>query len=241
MAGKGTYRGGGTLLQRGGEWFGGAKGSTRDKRYKALQKRLKKEAAARLKEAPLAGAGGRKGTRSTILPKDTKMTINVAELSDAELENLIANHRRLGATDRPQYLDALEERARRRGSGLAFKKSFAIIRAAAAQKRFLSYKDLADASGVDWGQAHYKMGAHLWDLVEYAHRMHWPMLSSIVVNKANLADGSMEPDTLKGFITAARELGYSITDEHAFLKEQQQLVFSWAAAFNPMDRADQDC
>jgi hypothetical protein len=38
----------------------------------------------------------------------------------------------------------------------------------------------------------------------------------------------MEPDTLKGFIGAARELGYPITDEQAFLKEQQARVFTWA-------------
>ena len=36
------------------------------------------------------------------------------------------------------------------------------------------------------------------------------MLSAIVVNKPNVETGKMEPDTLKGFIGAARELGYPI-------------------------------
>jgi hypothetical protein len=49
-----------------------------------------------------------------------------------------------------------------------------------------------------------------------------------VVNKPNIETGKMEPDTLKGFIGAARELGYPITDEQAFLKEQQARVFAWA-------------
>ncbi|HEY4982712.1 MAG TPA: acyl-CoA dehydrogenase family protein [Pseudolabrys sp.] len=98
----------------------------------------------------------------------------------------------------------------------------------AAEERFVSYKELADASGANWNQVHYSIGGHLWSLVEYAHRKGWPMLSAVVVNKQNVASGSMEPETLKGFIAAARELGFSITDEEAFLREQQRRVFEWA-------------
>jgi hypothetical protein len=54
------------------------------------------------------------------------------------------------------------------------------------------------------------------------------LLSAIVVNKPNVETGKMEPDTLKGFIGAARELGYPIADEQAFPKEQQARVFAWA-------------
>jgi hypothetical protein len=54
------------------------------------------------------------------------------------------------------------------------------------------------------------------------------MLSAIVVNKPNVTTGRMEPKSLKGFVGAARELGYTVTDEDAFLKEQQQRVFEWA-------------
>ncbi|MFZ1104525.1 MAG: hypothetical protein WAN86_17030, partial [Hyphomicrobiaceae bacterium] len=60
----------------------------------------------------------------------------------------------------------------------------------------------------------------------------WPMLSSIVVNKDNVETGSMEPKTLKGFIGAARALGYTVLDEQTFLKEQQQEVFRWASKPN---------
>jgi hypothetical protein len=35
----------------------------------------------------------------------------------------------------------------------------------------------------------------------------------------------MEPETLKAFIAAARALGYSITDEEVFLRQQQCRVF----------------
>ncbi len=54
------------------------------------------------------------------------------------------------------------------------------------------------------------------------------MLSAIVVNKQNVNTGKMEAETLKGFIDAARALGYLINDEKCFLKEQQQCVFEWA-------------
>jgi hypothetical protein len=58
------------------------------------------------------------------------------------------------------------------------------------------------------------------------------MLSAIVVNKPNVDSGRMEPATLKGFIGAARLLGYAVTDEKAFLKEQQARVFA-SAKENP--------
>jgi len=159
------------------------------------------------------------------------MTIDVQKLSDQQLKNIIDNHRRKKATDRPAYVEALAEQARRVGKGLDFDKSFQIIRQAAAEKRFVSYKELSDASGADWGRVHYSVGGHLWTLVEYAHRRGWPMLSAIVVNKQNVDTGDMEPETLKGFIAAARDLGIPVTDEQAFLREQQRLVFEWAEGF----------
>ena len=90
------------------------------------------------------------------------------------------------------------------------------------------YRELADANGADWSQVRYAIGGHLWKLAEYGQLKERLLLSAIVVNKPNVETGKMEPDTLKGFIGAARELGYPITDEQAFLKEQQARVFAWA-------------
>src|SRR6266446_2963681 len=98
------------------------------------------------------------------------MPINVTNLTDDQLKNLINNHRRHEATSAPMYLEALRELQVRKGRGLEFDKSFRIIKAAAQEHRFLSYKELADASGADWNQVHYSIGWHLWDLVEFAHR-----------------------------------------------------------------------
>jgi hypothetical protein len=139
------------------------------------------------------------------------MPIDIQILSDDQLRTLIQNHRRKGATDAPIYVDELRELEKRKGKGLDFEKSFSIIKGAASQGRCLSYKELADASGADWAKVHYAIGGHLWNLVEYAHRRGWPMLSAIVVNKPNVTTGQMEPETLKGFVegfvAAARALG----------------------------------
>ena len=117
------------------------------------------------------------------------MPINVETLSVGQLENLIENHGKQRATDAPMYLDALRELEKRKGKGLDFDKSLSIILKAAKERRFLSYKELADASGADWGQVHYAIGPHLWKLVEYADRKGWPLLSAIVVNKPNVDTG----------------------------------------------------
>jgi hypothetical protein len=153
--------------------------------------------------------------------------LRAAELTIQQLKNVIENHRKKGATTAPTYLEALRELEIRTGGGLDFDKSFAIIREAARAGRCISYKDLADASGASWSKVHYEVGGHLWRLVEYAHRMGWPMLSAIVVNKPNIATGKMDPATLKGFVTAARALGHAVTDEEGFLRKQQAAVFAW--------------
>ncbi len=148
-------------------------------------------------------------------------------LTGKQLQNVIDNHRRHRKTTEPAYLDALAEQARRKGKGLDFDKTFALVRAAAAERRFLSYKQLAEESGADWSKVRYAVDGHLGELIAYAHGKGWPLLSAIVVNQPNLATGTMEPATLKGF-AAARDLGYTATDEEAFLREQQDRVFAWA-------------
>jgi hypothetical protein len=75
------------------------------------------------------------------------VSINVGTLSIAQLENLVENHRRKRATDAPLYIDAIRELEKRKGKGLDFDKSLSIILNAAKERRFLSYNDLADASG----------------------------------------------------------------------------------------------
>lgn len=154
---------------------------------------------------------------------------NTASLTDKQLEAFIQNHRDKNATDRPVFAEALAERARRKGQGLDFEKTLAAVRLAAREKRFLSYKELADVSGANWTKVHWAMNTHLGELLEYCHRMSLPLLSAIVVNKKNVDAGDIEEEALRGFVTAARALGYHITDERGFFREQQRKAFEWAA------------
>jgi hypothetical protein len=156
------------------------------------------------------------------------MAIDLLKLDKVGLKNLIDNHRKNDATDKPLYLEAIGEYERRFGNGLDFDKTMRIVREAARAGNFLSYKDVADASGAKWNVIHHTIGKHLGGLVEYAHKKGWPLLSAIIVNKPNVEIGKMDPAALKGFIQAARELGYPVTDEEAFLKEMQNRVFVWA-------------
>ncbi|WP_208179843.1 hypothetical protein J4T85_006730 [Sinorhizobium medicae] len=155
----------------------------------------------------------------------------VADWDDKELANIIANYQRLDKVEDAYYLSALEEMGRRKGAGLNFDKTFNAVLKAARERRFLSYKQLADQSDVEWSRVRYAINKHLGDLIEYAHRRGWPLLSAIIVNQQHLTDGTMEPPTLRGFIEAARALGYAVSDEAAFLKEQQQRVFAWAVTY----------
>jgi hypothetical protein len=142
---------------------------------------------------------------------------------------LIENYRKQQKTD-DTYLGALAEYAKRVGKGLNFETTMDVVTRAAADRRFVSYGELADASGAYWNQVHYSVGPHMFSMIEYCHRMGWPLLSAIVINKPNVKTGAMAADTLKGIIAGARALGYVVSDSHHFLKEQQERVFDWAAA-----------
>jgi hypothetical protein len=152
--------------------------------------------------------------------------IDVSHLDTDRLRTLIVNHQKKGKTDAQLYLDAMQELERQTGGGLDFDKSYRVIREAAGEKRFLSYKELADASGAEWSKVHYAIGGHLWRLVEYAHCKGWPMLSAIVANQQNVATGKMELKTLKGFIRAARGPGLRHYRRRGIPKETADFGFS---------------
>ncbi|MGO8096692.1 hypothetical protein [Rhizobium leguminosarum] len=158
--------------------------------------------------------------------------MKISELKDGALHNIIENHRRHGQMSQPAYLAAMEELSRRGGNGLSFRKSLMAILAAARNRRFIGYKAIALQSGADWSRVHWAMGKHLGELLEYAHRRDWPLVTSIVVNAAHLETGQMRPESLEGFVSMARKLGFTVTDEAAFLSNHQENVFTWAENFS---------
>ncbi|MER8719634.1 hypothetical protein NKH64_14800 [Mesorhizobium sp. M0999] len=111
---------------------------------------------------------------------------------------------------------------------LDFQTTLTIIRRAAAEGRFITYKQVADESGANWTNVHWQMGHHLTRLCEYAHRKGWPLLSAIVVNGDNVETGSLKQESLAGFISMARDFGIPVLDPVEFLIREQQRVFQWA-------------
>ena len=111
---------------------------------------------------------------------------------------------------------------------LDLEKTYRAILDAARNGRFISFGDLAKANDAKWQTVRYDMYRHLGNLVEIAAARGWPMPSAIVVNQDNIETGKLDGKTRDGFINAAKEFGFDVTDPKAFVEEQQQAMFDWA-------------
>lgn len=111
---------------------------------------------------------------------------------------------------------------------LDLKKTYRAILDAACDRRFISYGDLANANDVEWNKVRFNMNGHLGELAKFAVANDWPMLSAIVVDQNNIDSGNLDGSARTGFITCAKELGFDISDDTAFIEKQQQAMFSWA-------------
>ncbi len=168
-------------------------------------------------------------------------------LSDAELDAFIATLEAVGRTADQVYWDALRARALRQ-TGLDLDRTYEALQAAAAKGQFITYGELADASGVARGHVfpnhyashlkHVEQAAHARGapmtraileaaILAAAHARGAPMISSIVVRADNVGAGELSPVALAAFSQLARELGHEVADETTFLKDQQEKTFQW--------------
>lgn len=104
----------------------------------------------------------------------------------------------------------------------------ALIRETAGAGRFLSFGQVAAANGLGWARVRRSMGGHLRAVCAASLAREGPMVSAIVVNRRHVGTGAMEDETLAGFLTAARELGFAWECGRSFLREQQRATFAWA-------------
>lgn len=111
---------------------------------------------------------------------------------------------------------------------LDLEKTYRAILDAARNGQFISFGDLAKANDAKWQTVRYDMYRHLGNLAEIAAAHGWPMPSAIVVNQDNIETGKLDGKTRDGFINAAKEFGFDVSDPNAFVKEQQQAMFDWA-------------
>ena len=111
---------------------------------------------------------------------------------------------------------------------LDLRKTYRAILDAARDKRFISYGELAKANDANWQSVWREMNRHLGDLVEIAAERDWPMPSAIVVPQDNTETGVLDGKARDGFINAAKEFGFDVSDPAAFVEQQQQAMFDWA-------------
>lgn len=155
---------------------------------------------------------------------------DMSNFDDHNLEFIIEGFLNGRHRDEELYVNALAEHGRRQHKGLIFDITVHAIRAAAAERRFITYGEIASANGVPWSVARRPMNKHLEAVVDWAARNGLPLITAIVVDQPAVGTGAMRNSALSGFIRAARKFGHSVTDERAFLRDQQQAVFDWACA-----------
>ena len=161
-----------------------------------------------------------------------------SDLSDRELDQIIANHEAKGATGQDLYGHLIAERDQRRGAGLSMDTSLELLIQAAREGRFVAYGELAAASNVPWSKARRQMNGpsgHLQNILAVCAARGWPLLSAIVTDRNNLDSGAFATSALEGFARGARQVGYAVVDDQVFLEEQQRATFRWAQARSTED------
>ena len=163
--------------------------------------------------------------------------IDVTTLTDEQLSTLIGNHRVKNATAAPLYVEAVAEQHKRGSLGLDLETTVKALAQAARQRRFMSYKDVADANGATWNKVRFRMNKHLDDVLYYCHQTKLPFLTAIVVPKPNIKTGKQDAETLKGFVAGIERLGVAVTMEEDFMDQEQKRVFDWGGKQTEAERA----
>lgn len=161
------------------------------------------------------------------------MAIDLDSKATKDLQTIVANCVRLNRTSDPMFLAANAILATRMTGEYNLEKTIAAICKQGRLRSFLTYKDIADASGLNWVKSRRGVMPHLDALSFHTVGKGWPLLASIVVTKEKVDTGDMSPENLKMFLDGAREAGVEIDlDGFAFLKREQQRVFAWCRQEN---------
>ncbi|MFT8243947.1 hypothetical protein [Roseomonas sp. BN140053] len=163
------------------------------------------------------------------------MAVDWAGKKPEELRQILANCKARGMMEAPFCIAAQEELDRRAGSAATLdpERTRAALLDAAKRERFLSYRDVAEASGLEWnGRIFVGMPDHLAGICIRAHRQGLPLLSAIVVKMEEVPTGELSGPALDGFLKLADRLGLPIgatpAEHRRFLRDEQRKVFTWA-------------
>ena len=151
-----------------------------------------------------------------------------------ELKQMLANYERLNKTETADYQSLVATIDQRGLNGLNADKTLSLIRKAAAEGRFVSTRDVAAASGVVWDNA-VRLGIthHVDDLTRAVASAGGPLVSSMVVDLANVGTGKLGPTALRSFLKLVAELrgaeACAGRPPATVLADAQREVLDWAA------------
>jgi hypothetical protein len=117
------------------------------------------------------------------------------------VQNVINNHVREGATDKPLYREAIDEMARRSDEGTPFdiRRTVDFLLGIARQGEVCTYIEIMDNYELDWAKHRYKLTTHLDNIIGYCVAHGLPMVSVLVVGKDGIANQQLPDSSLKGF------------------------------------------
>lgn len=155
------------------------------------------------------------------------MAVDLESKATKDLETIVANCLRLKRTTDPLFVAANKILETRRTGEYNMEKTIATICRQGRLRSFLCYKDVADASGLNWVKSRRGVRPHLDAVSVYTTGKGWPLLTSIVVHKDKIDTGEMIQESLKGFLDAVRTSGRDIdVADLVFMKREQQRVFA---------------
>ena len=155
--------------------------------------------------------------------------LDLSKLTDAQIKDLVGRYEARNLTAEAQYIALMDEIVRRSELTLSVSKTIAAIRVVAQADRFESYGGIAAASGLKFSfKVRNLIQAHLEDVSRVARQRNWPMITSRIVNKDNVATGDMDEATLKGFTECASRLGWTVAGPTEFLRAEQKATVEWA-------------
>jgi hypothetical protein len=156
------------------------------------------------------------------------MAVDLDSKATKDLETIVANCVRLNRTGDPVFAAANAILETRRTGEYNMEKTIAAIRKHGVLRSFMTYKDVADASGLNWVKSRRGVGPHLDAVSVYTTEKGWPLLTSIVVHKDKISTGEMTRENLKGFLNGVQAAGQEVDIEGVdFMKREQQRVFAW--------------
>jgi len=156
------------------------------------------------------------------------MAVDLEAKTTRELETMVANCQRLKRTGDARCLAASKILQDRRNGDYNMEETVATMLDHGQRGGFLSYRDVAIASGLEWRNVFRQINLHLDAVCVYSHGKGWPLLTAIVVNHQNLGSGEMTVANRKGFLDAVKGAGRDVDIEDvAFVKREQQRVFDW--------------